>query len=128
MQQEFIKRILSSIILIPLAIFFIIKGGIIFNLFILVCLIISYYEWYSLSKNKKYHIFGYLFLSLSFFTAYKLINFDGDNKHFMFVLLICIFTDIGGYIFGKSFKGPKISIISPNKTYSGMIGSFFFLF
>jgi len=126
MQQEFIKRILSSIILIPLAIFFIIKGGIIFNLFILVCLIISYYEWYSLSKNKKYHIFGYLFLSLSFFTAYKLINFEGDNKYFIFVLLICILTDIGGYIFGKSFKGPKISKISPNKTYSGMIGSLSF--
>ena len=126
MQQEFIKRILSSIILIPLVTFFIITGGIIFNLFILACLIISYYEWYSLSKNKKYHIFGYLFLSLSFFTAYKLINLDGDNKHFIFVLLICILTDIGGYIIGKLFKGPKISKISPNKTYSGMIGSLSF--
>ena len=126
MHQEFIKRILSSIILIPLVTFFIITGGIIFNLFILACLIISYYEWYNVSKNKKYHIFGYLFLSLSFFTAYKLINFNGDNKHFMFVLLICILTDIGGYIFGKLFKGPKISKISPNKTYSGMIGSLFF--
>ena len=126
MHQEFIKRILSSIILIPLVIFFIITGGIIFNLFILACLIISYYEWYTLSKNKKYHVFGYLFLSLSFFAAYKLINLDGDNKHFIFVLLICILTDIGGYIIGKLFKGPKISKISPNKTYSGMIGSLFF--
>ena len=126
MHQEFIKRILSSIILIPLVIFFIITGGFIFNLFILACLIISYYEWYNVSKNKKYHIFGYLFLLLSFFTAYKLISFDGDNKHFIFVLLICILTDIGGYIFGKSFKGPKISKISPNKTYSGMIGSLSF--
>ena len=126
MRQEFIKRFLSSIILIPLVTFFIITGGIIFNLFILTCLIISFYEWYSVSKNKKYHIFGYLFLSLSFFTAYKLISLDDDNKHFIFVLLICILTDIGGYIFGKIFKGPKISKISPNKTYSGMIGSLSF--
>ena len=37
---------------------------------------------------------------------------------------ICIFTDIGGYIFGNVFKGKKLTSISPNKTYSGMIGSF----
>ena len=38
--------------------------------------------------------------------------------------MICISTDLGGYIFGKTFKGPKITKISPNKTYSGMVGSF----
>ncbi len=126
MQQELIKRILSSFLLIPLVIFFVFKGGIIFILFILACLIISFYEWHSISKNKKYQIFGYIFLSLSFFTAYKLISYGGDNKHFVFILFICILTDIGGYIFGKLFKGPKISKISPKKTYSGMIGSLFF--
>ena len=40
-------------------------------------------------------------------------------------LVICIFTDIGGYLFGKIFKGPRLSKISPNKTYSGVFGSFF---
>ena len=126
MQQELSKRIFSSILLIPLIIYLISIGGIIFNLFIIACLIISFYEWYAMSKNKIYHSFGYIFLSLSFFTVYKLINFAGDNKHFIFILLICILTDLGGYIFGKLFKGPKISKISPNKTYSGMIGSLFF--
>ena len=38
--------------------------------------------------------------------------------------MICIATDIGGYIFGRVFKGPKLIKISPNKTYSGMLGSF----
>ena len=33
-------------------------------------------------------------------------------------------NDIGGYTFGKFFKGPKLTNISPNKTYSGMFGSF----
>ena len=126
MQQELIKRILSSFLLIPLVIFFVFKGGIIFILFILACLIISFYEWHTISKNKKYQIFGYIFLSLSFFAAYKLISYGGDNKHFVFILFICILTDIGGYIFGKLFKGPKITKISPKKTYSGMIGSLFF--
>ena len=40
------------------------------------------------------------------------------------VLLICISSDIGGILFGKFFKGPKLTKISPNKTYSGVIGGF----
>jgi phosphatidate cytidylyltransferase len=41
-----------------------------------------------------------------------------------FILTTCVFTDIGGYIFGKIFRGKKLTKISPNKTYSGLIGSF----
>ena len=43
---------------------------------------------------------------------------------FLFIIFISILTDLGGYIFGKTFKGPKLTKISPNKTYSGAIGSF----
>ena len=39
--------------------------------------------------------------------------------------MVCVSTDIGGYIFGNIFKGPKLTKISPNKTYSGMIGGYF---
>ena len=42
------------------------------------------------------------------------------------IILICISTDIGGYVFGKIFKGPKLTKISPNKTYSGVVGGFLF--
>ena len=46
-------------------------------------------------------------------------------KFLLFLLLIgCIASDLGGYIFGKIFKGPKLTKISPNKTYSGVVGSF----
>ena len=38
---------------------------------------------------------------------------------------MCVATDIGGYIFGKIFKGPKLTKFSPNKTYAGMIGGYF---
>ena len=44
--------------------------------------------------------------------------------YFFFVTIICISTDIGGYVVGKIFKGPKLTKISPNKTYSGMIGGY----
>ena len=46
----------------------------------------------------------------------------------MFITLICISTDIGGFIFGKIFKGPKLTKISPKKTISGSIGSFIFTY
>tara|TARA_B100001175_G_C19431352_1_gene601380 strand:- start:157 stop:810 length:654 start_codon:yes stop_codon:yes gene_type:complete len=126
MSQELTKRIISSIVLIPFVLFFIIKGSILFNFFILICLFISVYEWHIISKNKSYYFSGILFLIFSFYTSYKLINFDGSYHYFLIVILICISTDVGGYIFGKIFKGPKLTKISPKKTYSGMIGGYLF--
>ena len=126
MKHELENRILSSIFLVPFSLFFIIKGSYFLNIFILICLIISFYEWYLMSKNKFYNIPGYLFLLISFSTLYILRN-DNDFglTTIMLILIICVSTDIGGYIFGQIFKGPKLIKISPNKTYSGMFGSFF---
>ena len=42
----------------------------------------------------------------------------------IFLFSICISSDIGGLIFGKIFKGKKLTKISPNKTISGSVGSF----
>ena len=42
----------------------------------------------------------------------------------IFILLICSLTDIGGYLVGKTIGGKKFNKISPNKTYSGVVGSF----
>ena len=125
MNNEILKRILSSIILIPIALFFIIKGSYFFIFFILVCFLISSYEWFLMSKNKKYNLPGLIFIIFSFYTAYYLRNeMYGDYIYLLMVILICVFTDIGGYVFGKIFKGPKLTKISPNKTYSGMIGGY----
>ena len=41
----------------------------------------------------------------------------------MWLILIAWLTDIGGYVFGKLFGGPKLIKISPNKTWSGALGS-----
>ena len=48
-----------------------------------------------------------------------------DYIYLLTITLICVSTDIGGYIFGKLFKGPKLIKLSPNKTYAGMIGGYF---
>ena len=127
MKNELNKRLISSLIIIPLTFFFIIKGSYPFNIFLFVCLFISFYEWYLMSKRLKYHLFGYILLCISFYSVFRLRNHFGDESLalFLFVLLICIFTDLGGYVFGNIFKGPKLTSISPNKTYSGMIGGYF---
>ena len=44
---------------------------------------------------------------------------------FIYFFHCCVLTDLGGYIFGKILKGPKLTKYSPNKTYSGLLGSFF---
>ena len=122
--KELQKRILSSIILIPIAIFFIIQGSIFFIFFLSVLLLATSYEWVKMCKTKYLIIFfGITFLFISFFLAYYIRENIG-LIFFLFIILICIFTDIGGYVFGKIFKGPKLTKISPNKTYSGVIGSF----
>ena len=123
--QEFTKRLLSSLILIPLALFFIIKGNSFFIFFILICFLITSYEWYKMSNKKSYFLPGFFFLILSFYSAYAIrTNMENNFELFIYVLIICISTDLGGYIFGKIFKGPKLTKISPKKTYSGVIGSY----
>ena len=51
-------------------------------------------------------------------------SFEINKFKILFILSICISTDIGGYIFGRTIGGKKITKISPNKTYSGLVGSF----
>ena len=123
--KELQKRILSSIILIPLSFFFIIQGSFTFIFFLILILLVTSFEWLKMTNNKDLlRALGLFFLFFSFYTAIYLRQFIGLN-FFLFLIIVCIFTDIGGYLFGKIFKGPRLSKISPNKTYSGVFGSFF---
>ncbi len=125
MRKELIKRILSSIILTPLLFLILIKGSIFFYFLLILAFIISAYEWNSMKMNKSFKLIGFIFLLASFYTIYKLrINLDNNYWPLLIIILISILTDIGGFVFGKIFKGPKLSTYSPNKTYSGAIGSF----
>ena len=122
--KELQKRIFSSIILIPVSFFFIIQGSLTFIFFLFLIFLVSGYEWFKLTKDKDLlRIFGLFFLFFSFFSTVYLRQYIGLN-FFLFLIIVCIFTDTGGYIFGKIFKGPKLTKISPKKTYSGVIGSF----
>ena len=122
--KELQKRILSSIILIPVSFFFIIQGSKTFIFFLSLIFLVTSLEWFKMTKHKDIlRIFGLFFLFFSFFSTIYLRQHIGLN-FFLFIVIVCIFTDTGGYIFGKTFKGPKLTKVSPKKTYSGVIGSF----
>ena len=126
MLKEFEKRLLSSLILIPIAIFFVTQGSVFFIFFLTILFVATSYEWLKMNRKNNYmKIFGIIFLFFSFYTAFNIRAQSGLN-FFLFIIIICIFTDIGGYVFGKTFKGPKLIKVSPNKTYAGVIGSFLF--
>ena len=124
MNKEIVKRVLSSLVILPLSLFFIIQDSILFLFFLLMILFVTIYEWYQMAKRKPYLNYGIIFLFISFYSAYMLRNYENGLTIFLLIILICISTDIGGYAFGKIFKGPKLTKISPNKTYSGVVGSF----
>ena len=129
-KNELLYRFLTSIFITPVFLIIIIKGFVLFNFFLVIIFFISLYEWHRMIKHKKFIFFsGQIFLLLSFYYTYLLRgNSYSEMLFFLFTLLICISTDIGGFFFGKILKGPKLTKISPNKTFSGMLGAFILSF
>ena len=115
---ELYKRTFTSIILLTVLIIFVFFGKTIFLIFLSLIGIISAFEWFLIHKKKLSLFFfsGLIFLLITTFSAYKL---RGDNYEsiifFLWVLFICFFSDIGGYIFGKIIGGRKLNKISPNR-------------
>ncbi|MGL3827759.1 phosphatidate cytidylyltransferase [Candidatus Pelagibacter communis] len=126
MTNELKKRILSSIIILPMILYIILKGSYLFLTLIIILYIVSLLEWSKLVKSYLIKSLGYFFLSVVFYFTYKLRLLEENEipYNFLFVLFISIFSDLGGFIFGKILKGPKLTKISPNKTISGVIGAY----
>lgn len=123
MNQELQKRIFSSIVLIPIAIFFIFQGSVFFSFFLSIIFLACTYEWIKMNKKNIIKIIGIIYLFVAFYFAY-LLREKFSIGIFILILIICIFSDLGGYVFGKIFGGPKLIKISPKKTYAGAIGGF----
>ena len=119
------KRILTSLIILPLSIFFVVKGGYFLKFFLLAIFLVANYELFSVF-NKKITI---LFLDIILILSLFIISYLADNEILslyllMWVIILCICSDVGGYVFGKIFKWKKLTAISPKKTLSGVLGSF----
>ena len=130
MKSEFIKRTISSFLLMSLIFLSVLINDYIFLSMLFIVIILSWIEWIKLVEKIKfkkiYHI-----INIIFFLIYLLIAFIVcfnvfviDKYFFLIILMICVFSDTGGYVFGKTFGGKKLTKISPNKTVSGSIGSF----
>ena len=119
------KRILTSIVIFPLSIFFVIQGGYLLLSFLFAVFFVANYELFSVFKNKTTILFLDLVLILSLFSIYHLRD---DNpvsfKLLIWLIVLTVCSDVGGYVFGKLFKWKKLTKISPKKTLSGVLGSF----
>jgi phosphatidate cytidylyltransferase len=133
------KRVITSIFLISL-----LTGMFLYSYIMIICLIIiaiiSWIEFYALISKiiKKNHIkdkffrFFYKTISLLYLSGlvYLILSVESQYSnlkiYLLYSILIAIMSDIGGLVFGKIFKGKKLTKISPNKTISGSIGSFLF--
>ena len=121
------KRILTSLIVFPLSIFVILKGGYILLTFLLLVFFLANYELFSVFKKKSTILFLDLILIISLFSIFYLTeNTKTTFVILLWVIVLCVCSDVGGYVFGKSFKWKKLTKISPKKTFSGVFGSFIF--
>ena len=134
-KSELKNRLLTSTVLL-LVILLVLKSNFILLYSLIVFGVLSILEFFDLIKrifkNSYSKIFFntifiiYISLFCIFFSYFSIFL---QLKIFLFILLFgCIASDLGGYIFGKILKGPKLTKISPNKTISGSIGSFIFTF
>jgi phosphatidate cytidylyltransferase len=121
--SNFKKRFIISLLAFPI-IYILLYQKILSNLLIVVVCLFCTYEWNKIFRKKNYNFFfGLLVLLFFLFSLLKIYNFEHYNLKFLWLILIAWLTDIGGYVFGKFFGGPKLIKISPNKTWSGAFGS-----
>ena len=130
MKSELLKRSISSFFLMGLIFLSALIYDYIFLSILFIVIIFSWIEWVSVIEKVRFkkiyriiHIILFLiYLLIAFIVCFNV--FVIDKYFFLTILMICVFSDVGGYVFGKTFGGKKLTKISPNKTISGSIGSF----
>ena len=130
MKNELLKRCFTSIILLTVFFFCLFKSQTSWVYLLIFFTVICFYEFYNLlRKILKINLIFILYLCLIALYLYYFqlsltkIRTEYNENIILILLSVCIFSDIGGYIVGKSIGGPKLTTISPNKTISGAIGS-----
>tara|TARA_B100000787_G_scaffold83047_1_gene61176 strand:+ start:75 stop:740 length:666 start_codon:yes stop_codon:yes gene_type:complete len=137
MSKELKKRIFTSIILLSLLTAMYFYTFIMIGSMMIIAIII-WIEFYALIskiiKGNRYqdHFFRYIsklaslfYLSIFVYFIFIIESGYADLKiYLLYSVLVAILSDIGGLVFGKTFKGKKLTKISPNKTVLGSVGSF----
>ena len=121
--NNFKKRLSISLLAFPL-IYVLLYQKTLSNLLILIVFLFCIFEWFKIFKEKNAIFFlGLIVLFVFLLSLLRIYNFEEFNLTFLWLIVLTWLSDIGGYIFGKLFGGPKLTQISPNKTWSGAIGS-----
>ena len=126
-------RIYTSLVLLSLVIL-IFNFNLVLVYSLIILGVLSILEFLKIIKQiptPKYSKIFFSFLFIFYTSLFCLAFFLFSNLHGLKVIIYtllfgCIASDIGGFVFGKIFKGPKLTKISPNKTYSGALGSIIF--
>ena len=152
MYSELAKRIFTSIILFVVTFSILIYVSVDYFLyFIIIIAFFCFYEWLSINsillkkfkkgfepyvseifKSKNFYkyfsiyLFGFIYFLFILPLSAFYLRVEVSLNFFLLILIICIFSDIGGYLIGKTIGGKKLTKISPNKTISGSLGSFAF--
>ena len=121
--SNFKKRLIVSLLAFPL-IYILLYQKVLSNLLILIVFLFCIFEWVKIFKKKNAIFFlGLIVLFAFLLSLLRIYNFEEFNLTFLWLIILTWLSDIGGYIFGKLFGGPKLTQISPNKTWAGAIGS-----
>jgi phosphatidate cytidylyltransferase len=121
--SNFKKRLSVSLLAFPL-IYILLYQKALSNLLILILFLFCIFEWVKIFKKKTAIFFlGLIVLFAFLLSLLRIYNFEEFNITFLWLIILTWLSDIGGYIFGKLFGGPKLTQISPNKTWAGAIGS-----
>ena len=121
--NNFKKRLSVSLLAFPL-IYILLYQKVLSNLLILIVFLFCIFEWVKIFKEKNAIFFlGLIVLFVFLLSLLRIYNFEEFNLIFLWLIILTWLSDIGGYIFGKLFGGPKLTQISPNKTWAGAIGS-----
>ena len=135
MTDSISNRIFTSVILSTVLLIGLFFHKYLWLILLIISSIICFFEFNNLAKKickkKESFIYGVNLISslyLIFFTYSAFEIYKQGVNLIIFLILICIFSDIGGYVIGKTVGGKKLTKISPNKTISGSIGSFIFSF
>jgi phosphatidate cytidylyltransferase len=121
--SNFKKRFFISLLAFPI-IYILLYQKIFSNILIVIVCLFCVYEWNKIFNKKNYiYVLGLLILFVFLLSLIKIYNLQDYNLTFLWLILVAWLTDIGGYIFGKLFGGPKLIKISPNKTWAGAFGS-----
>jgi phosphatidate cytidylyltransferase len=128
LKNNLVQRIISSLFLIPIAIYSCYLGGIFFTILVVICAVMMSFEWSQITSSAKnnqnfWQLLGVIYIVIPTVSLIWLRNYDNGIYIVMWLFGIVWGTDIGAYFCGRIIGGPKIMPkISPKKTWSGLIG------